>query len=88
MGTRAAAWLSCAVMALPQVVVIVLLYQWDRPVYGGAVATLLLIQFALMARLMKDPQRFAPWYNATGTTLYVIGMMVSAFAVGSFMEGL
>jgi chlorophyll synthase len=88
MGTRAAAWLSCAVMALPQVAVIVLLYQWDRPIYGGAVATLLLLQFGLMARLMKDPERFAPWYNATGTTLYVIGMMISAFAVGSVLEGM
>ena len=86
MGTRRAAWLSCAIMALPQVAVIVLLYSWDRPYYGGAVATLLLVQFALMARLMKDPKRFAPWYNATGTTLYVSGMMISAFAVGSFLE--
>jgi chlorophyll synthase len=34
-----------------------------------------------MARLLGDPKKFTPWYNATGTTLYVIGMLVSAFAV-------
>jgi len=28
-----------------------------------------------------DPRAYAGWYNATGTTLYVLGMLVSAFAV-------
>ena len=36
-----------------------------------------------MRRLLTDPRQHAPWYNATGTTLYVIGMLVSAFAVSS-----
>ena len=34
-----------------------------------------------MLRLLRDPKAYAPWYNATGTTLYVIGMMVTAFAL-------
>ena len=38
-------------------------------------------QLLLMVRLMRDPRRTAPWYNATGTTLYVIGMLVTAFAL-------
>ena len=42
----------------------------------------------LMVRLLRDPKQYAPWYNATGTTLYVIGMLVSAFAVGSHHGGL
>ena len=29
-----------------------------------------------MLRLLRDPRRHAPWYNATGTTLYVLGMLV------------
>ncbi len=39
-------------------------------------------QLLLMVRLLRDPRRFAPWYNATGTTLYVLGMMVSAVGLG------
>jgi chlorophyll synthase len=49
------------------------------PVHGTAVALLLMAQLALMVRLMRDPKRLAPWYNATGTSLYVIGMLVTAF---------
>jgi chlorophyll synthase len=35
----------------------------------------------LMGRLLKDPRERAPWYNATGVSLYVAGMLISAFAV-------
>jgi chlorophyll synthase len=35
-----------------------------------------------MARLLRDPRKYAPWYNATGTSLYVLGMLVSGFAIG------
>jgi chlorophyll synthase len=34
-----------------------------------------------MARLLRDPRTLAPWYNATGVTLYVLGMLVCAFAL-------
>jgi chlorophyll synthase len=73
-------------MALPQVAVVVLLYSWDKPYYGGFVALLLIAQGGLMVRLIRDPKRFAPWYNATGTTLYVAGMMISAFAIGAVLQ--
>jgi chlorophyll synthase len=33
--------------------------------------------------LLEKPRERAPWYNATGTSLYVLGMLVSAFAVRS-----
>jgi chlorophyll synthase len=36
-----------------------------------------------MIRLTQDPTKYAPWYNATGVTLYVAGMMVSAVAISS-----
>ena len=45
---------------------------------------LLLAQLGLMARLLAAPCAiWPPWYNATGTTLYVLGMLVSAFALRS-----
>jgi chlorophyll synthase len=34
-----------------------------------------------MVRLLKDPRKLAPWYNATGVSLYVLGMLASAFAL-------
>jgi chlorophyll synthase len=86
LGVDRAARLACAVMAAPQAVVVVLLLGWDRPWHAAAVAVALLIQAALMVRLLRDPRRLTPWYNATGTTLYVLGMLVAAVAVGS-MEG-
>jgi chlorophyll/bacteriochlorophyll a synthase len=66
-------------------VVIALLWTWGQPAYAAGVALLLLAQFFLMRRLLSDPRAQAPWYNATGTTLYVLGMLVSAFALRSIL---
>jgi chlorophyll synthase len=80
-GERNAARLACAMMALPQMIVITLLILWGTPWHALGVAALLGVQFVLMTKLMEDPKGKAPWYNATGTSLYVLGMLVSAFAV-------
>jgi chlorophyll synthase len=88
LGVAPAAWIACAVMAAPQAVVVTLLaVAWDRPWHAAIVATLLAVQLVLMRRLLGDPKGLTPWYNGTGTTLYVIGMLVSAFAVGSLAGG-
>jgi chlorophyll synthase len=34
-----------------------------------------------MRVLLRDPKGKAPWYNGTGITLYVSGMMIAAFAL-------
>ena len=87
LGAVRAAKLACFVMAAPQIVVIALLLAWGRPVHAGLVVALLVGQFALMARLLRDPRGQAAFYNATGTTLYVLGMLVSAFALRSGVLG-
>lgn len=81
LGVDEAARFACYVMAAPQFAVVALLAYWERPVYAAIVAALLAGQFALMRRLLTDPRKQAPFYNATGTTLYVLGMLVSAFAM-------
>jgi chlorophyll synthase len=81
LGVVAAGRLACVVMAVPQAVMVAFLLAWGFPIYGAAVAVLLLAQMALMVRLLRRPRELAPWYNATGTTLYVIGMLVTAFAL-------
>ncbi|RYE83380.1 MAG: chlorophyll synthase ChlG [Hyphomicrobiales bacterium] len=81
LGVDAAARLACAVMAVPQLVVIVLLLRWQFDIAALIVTFLLAGQTFLMPRLLGNPLRHAAWYNATGTTLFVLGMMVSAFAL-------
>ncbi len=81
LGTDRAALLACWVMGVPQAAVILLLAHWQRPFSAAAVALLLLAQWVLMQSLLEKPREKAPWYNATGTTLYVIGMLITAFAL-------
>jgi chlorophyll synthase len=86
LGEARAARLACWVMAVPQAVVVGLLLLWGLPVYALAVAAVLGVQLALMARLLRDPEALAPWYNATGITLYVAGMLVTAFALRGLLQ--
>jgi len=36
---------------------------------------------------LRDPCALAPWYNGTGVLLYVIGMLISAFALANLTGG-
>jgi chlorophyll/bacteriochlorophyll a synthase len=83
LGVDCAAQLACVVMALPQVVVLALLIRWQSPWHAALIAIGLLAQFGLMHRLLADPRANAPWYNATGTSLYVLGMSVGAHALSN-----
>ena len=87
LGAERAAHVACLVMAVPQAIVVALLFAWDSPWHASAIAALLGIQLVLMRRLLRDPREYAPWYNATGTTLYVLGMLIAAFALRSTLAG-
>ncbi|GAA0290427.1 chlorophyll synthase ChlG [Rhodovulum strictum] len=87
LGPEKAAWVASIVMAVPQVVVIALLWLWDRPFHAAGVAAVLLAQFWAMSVMMKDPKGKAPWYNGVGVVLYVSGMMISAFAIRTLGAG-
>jgi chlorophyll/bacteriochlorophyll a synthase len=81
LGIEPAARLACVVMAVPQCAVAALLLHWGRPYHAIVILLLIAAQTLLMQRLLCDPRKLAPWYNATGTSLYVLGMLASAFAV-------
>jgi chlorophyll synthase len=81
LGPERAARVACWVMTVPQLGVIALLLSWGKTGHAIAVAGVLLAQFWAMRILLSDPKGRAPWYNATGITLYVSGMMVAAFAL-------
>ena len=87
LGVDRAAKLACAVMIAPQIAVIVCLLGWNRPAYAMAVGLLACAQLALMPRLLRAPRANAPWYGATGVSLYVTGMMLSAVALRHPMAG-
>ncbi len=86
LGVEAAAWLACVIMAAPQVIVVALLLSWGQPLYAAAVGVSLAVQLRLMTRLMSDPTKFAPWYNATGTSLYVLGMLAAGLGIAAHLH--
>ena len=81
-GPGAAARIACAIMAAAQLAVVAALALWGAPAHAVAIAALLVVQLALMPRLLADPRAGAPRYQATGVGLYVLGMLVAAFALG------
>ncbi|MGC8530798.1 MAG: chlorophyll synthase ChlG [Acidiphilium sp.] len=83
LGVAAAARLACYVMAFAQIAVIFLFLGWRHDGVAFIILGLLIAQLFLMRRLLEQPRERAPWYNGTGTTLYVIGMLVSAFALAA-----
>ncbi|WPL15808.1 bacteriochlorophyll/chlorophyll a synthase [Thiorhodovibrio winogradskyi] len=80
LGPDRAAFLACLVMLVPQALVVALLYGWGQSWHGLAVSLLVAIQAAMMVRFLKAPIERATWLSAFGVTLYVSGMMISAFA--------
>lgn len=88
LGARVAALTACAVMAVAQLLVIGFFVAWGTLVYAAVVAALLAVQLMLMIRLLRDPKGLAPWYNGTGVTLYVLGMLATAFAMRSMVPTL
>jgi chlorophyll synthase len=81
LGPQGAARCACLVMAVPQVVVVLALLAWGRPVEAAIVALLLLAQGLMMRRFLASPAASAVWYSGFGVPLYVFGMLASALAV-------
>ncbi|MDZ7627157.1 MAG: chlorophyll synthase ChlG [Parvularculaceae bacterium] len=84
LGPDRAARVACVVMAAPQAVVVLGLIAAGKSLYAAVVGLSLLMQIVLMRRLLENPRANAPWYNATGVLLYVLGMLAAAFAVRSW----
>ena len=88
LGPERAARVACVVMTVPQVIVVLLLLGvWDRPWHGVVIGASLMGQLWAMRVLLRDPKGKAPWYNGVGVMLYVLGMMVAAFAIRTVGTG-
>ena len=85
LGPRRAARVACLFMLLPQLLVVLLLTQWGLTPFALAVSVVVVAQLLAMRKLLRDPKQFAPWYNATGVSLYVLGMMAAAVGLGGWL---
>jgi chlorophyll synthase len=85
LGRKRAAWIACLFMLLPQLVVIGLLIDWQLLPSAAAVTGVVIAQILAMKKLLTDPKLLAPWYNATGVSLYVLGMMGTAIGLGGWL---
>jgi chlorophyll synthase len=85
LGPRRAAHVACLFMLLPQLMVTLLLIRWDLTPFALVVSVVVVAQLLAMRKLLRDPKQFAPWYNATGVSLYVSGMMAVAVGLGGWL---
>ena len=85
LGPTRAARVACLFMLLPQLFVILLLVRWGLMPFALAVSLVVVAQLLAMRKLLRDPKQFAPWYNATGVSLYVLGMMAVAIGLGGWL---
>lgn len=85
LGVRPAAIFACVVMAAAQIAVIAVLFAQDLMLSAAIVAVFTTLQLFLMVRLVRDPAKYAPWYNATGVSLYVFGMLATALGLGGYI---
>ena len=85
MGVKHAARFACITMAAAQIVVIALLALWGFALSALIVTGVLAAQIAAMPKLIRDPAKYAPWYNGVGVTLYVLGMLAAALGLGGYI---
>jgi len=83
LGVGRAAWVACAVMLLPQIVVVLLLVHWGATPYALGICVLMVLQVGLMKWFLEQPVARALFYSGFGVPLFVLGMLVSAFGLRS-----
>jgi chlorophyll synthase len=87
LGAQRAARVACWVMVVPQLAVVGALLDWGAPLHALGVGALLALQVLMMRRFLAAPRERALWYSGFGVPLFVLGMLVAAFALRR-VEGL
>ncbi len=83
LGTSGAARVACWTMALPQLVVGWLLWDWQAPWHALGIIALLVVQWPMMRWFIAAPVERALFYSGFGVPILVSGMMVAAWALRS-----
>lgn len=87
LGVKRAAQVCAVFMLFPQIIVLLLLLFWGKPMYALAIGALMVAQMILLADFLKRPVEKALFYSGFGVPLLVSGMMVAAFAVNGMEMG-
>ena len=80
-GAWGASWLAVITMNLAQLFVIMMFAAWQRWVIAAIIAALFVAQLPLQRKFIQDPRGRAVFYNASGTTLFVWGMLAAAIGI-------
>ena len=80
-GAWGAAWLAVLTMDLSQLFVMMMFAVWGRWVVAAVIFALFVAQIPLQRKLIQDPRGRAVFYNASGTTLFVWGMLAAAIGI-------
>ncbi|CAM3805303.1 chlorophyll synthase ChlG [Polynucleobacter antarcticus] len=86
LGAIKAAQVSAAMMLMPQVIVMALLWIWGKEIFALTIGLLMIGQIILLRIFLKRPIEKALFYSGFGVPLLVSGMMVAAFAVQGMGE--
>ncbi len=81
LGVQRAGQVACAVMLVPQLVVVALLVSLGATGSAALLAAIVALQLPLMRRFLGAVRERALWYSAVGVPVYVTGMMISAVAL-------
>ena len=81
LGEWGAAWMAVLTMNVAQLFVIMLFAVSQRWLIAGIIAALFVAQLPLQRKFISDPRGRAIFYNASGTTLFVWGMLAAAIGV-------
>jgi chlorophyll/bacteriochlorophyll a synthase len=80
-GEWGAAWLAVLTMNIAQLFVIMIFSVWQRWLIALIILALFVAQIPLQAKFIRDPRGRAIFYNASGTTLFVWGMLAAAIGI-------
>ena len=80
-GEWGAAWLAVLTMNVAQLFVIMMFAVWQRWLIALIILALFIAQIPLQAKFVRDPRGRAIFYNASGTTLFVWGMLAAAIGI-------
>lgn len=81
LGEKKAAILASVVMDIAQLAAIGILLAKSAFITSGIAILLLAFQIPMQKTLIDNPKEKAVWYNAFGTLLYVLSMMVCAIGI-------
>jgi len=81
LGEKKAAVLASVIMDLAQIAAIAILVANGSWISTGIASALLVAQLPMQKILIANPREKAVWYNAFGTLLYVLSMMVCAVGI-------